>query len=203
MTGFSGGGGGGSLPPGITSAADGNLTFVPTDEFTTAIQIKPVAGASAAATDEIEFYDDAGNLIGWIDAAGNFFLTAVSGDSGTFTYSADGGAVLEVMTGGELRMSSASAPVNVQVHAGDVTLRASNGKSVTLADHNNNALLTAGDNGAIVLLGGSLAFFGATAISQPTITGALSAVTDPAAQAVLTSLLGALVSFGLVQDGTT
>ena len=51
-----------------------------------------------------------------------------------------------------------------------------------------------------------LSLWGATAVTQQTITGALSTVVDPAAKAVLTSLLAALsatAGYGLVIDGTT
>ena len=54
--------------------------------------------------------------------------------------------------------------------------------------------------------GDKLGFFTATAIAQPTVTGALSTVVDPSAKAVLTSLLAAFsatAGFGLVLDGTT
>lgn len=51
----------------------------------------------------------------------------------------------------------------------------------------------------------ALAFFGASTVAQQSITGALSAVTDPAAQAVLTSIIAALAEdgYGLVTDDTT
>ena len=51
-----------------------------------------------------------------------------------------------------------------------------------------------------------LSLWDATAVTQQTITGALSTVVDPAAKAVLTSLLAALsatAGYGLVIDGTT
>lgn len=44
--------------------------------------------------------------------------------------------------------------------------------------------------------------FGESAVQQE-ITSALSSVTDPAAQDVLTSIIAALVAYGLVTDGTT
>lgn len=48
-----------------------------------------------------------------------------------------------------------------------------------------------------------IGFFGTSKVAQQEITGALSTVSDPAAQAVLQSLLDALVAYGLVTDGTT
>lgn len=50
---------------------------------------------------------------------------------------------------------------------------------------------------------GGLGVFQHAAAAQPSATGALSTVIDPAAKAVLTSLLAALVSIGLATDGTT
>ena len=48
-----------------------------------------------------------------------------------------------------------------------------------------------------------LAFFGGSKTTKKTVTGALSAVTDPNAKAVLTSLIAALASYGLITNGTT
>lgn len=48
-----------------------------------------------------------------------------------------------------------------------------------------------------------LAFFGGTKVIKQTVTGALSAVSDPAAKDVLTSIIAALSAYGLVTDGTT
>jgi hypothetical protein len=49
----------------------------------------------------------------------------------------------------------------------------------------------------------ALGFFGTAKVAQQTVTGALSAVTDTNAKAVLTSLIDALSAYGLVVDGTT
>lgn len=51
--------------------------------------------------------------------------------------------------------------------------------------------------------GTTFGFGGVAPAGQQAITGALSAVTDANAKAVLTSLLDALVAFGLVSNGTT
>ena len=45
--------------------------------------------------------------------------------------------------------------------------------------------------------------FGHAKAAQQTVAGALSAVTDPAAKAVLLSLITALAEYGLIVDGTT
>jgi hypothetical protein len=47
------------------------LVVAPSDPSAIPIKITPAAGATAAATDLIEIYDDAGNLIGYWDARGN------------------------------------------------------------------------------------------------------------------------------------
>ena len=49
-----------------------------------------------------------------------------------------------------------------------------------------------------------LGFFNAAPpVARPTVTGALSAVADPAAKAVLTSIVSQLAALGLVINGTT
>lgn len=58
-------------------------------------------------------------------------------------------------------------------------------------------------NGNILCTPDELAFFGGSKVSQQDITGALSAVTDPAAQAVLTSIIAALTGYNLTTDGTS
>ena len=58
-------------------------------------------------------------------------------------------------------------------------------------------------NGNILCTPDALAFFGGSKVSKQTITGALSAVTDANAKAVLTSIIHALSAYGLVTDGTT
>lgn len=48
-----------------------------------------------------------------------------------------------------------------------------------------------------------LAFFAGSKVNRQTITGALSAVSDPAAKAVLTSIIQALSNYNLAEDGTS
>ena len=48
-----------------------------------------------------------------------------------------------------------------------------------------------------------LAFFGGSKVTRRTIAGALSAVSDPAAKAVLTSIIAALTGYNLAEDGTS
>lgn len=45
------------------------------------LAIEPAAGATAAATDQIELYDDVGNILGFVDAAGSAGLTAAAGQT--------------------------------------------------------------------------------------------------------------------------
>ena len=48
-----------------------------------------------------------------------------------------------------------------------------------------------------------LAFYGGSKVTKQTVSGALSAVTDANAKAVLTSLIAALTAMNLIQDGTS
>ena len=48
-----------------------------------------------------------------------------------------------------------------------------------------------------------LAFFGGGKVTKQSITGALSAVTDPSAKAVLTSIIAALTGYNLTTNGTS
>jgi hypothetical protein len=48
-----------------------------------------------------------------------------------------------------------------------------------------------------------LSFFAAPKVTKQEVTGALSGVTDAHAKAVLTSLIDALVAYGLITNGTT
>lgn len=48
------------------------------------LQLKPASGASANGTDALEWYDDAGNLLGWIGADGSL-VTKLDGASGFAT----------------------------------------------------------------------------------------------------------------------
>lgn len=51
--------------------------------------------------------------------------------------------------------------------------------------------------------GGHLAFYGHGLATKQAVTGALSTVLDAPAKAVLTSIIAALVAYGLVTDSTT
>jgi hypothetical protein len=74
-----------------------------------------------------------------------------------------------------------------------------------------NSAWTSLDAEALVLWGNvvvgqsKLAFFGGPKVSKPDVVGALSAVTDPAAKAVLTSLIMALAGgqLNLIENGTS
>ncbi len=66
---------------------------------------------------------------------------------------------------------------------------------VNITATGNVALGTTGTN--------TVGFFGTTPATQKTVTGALSTVADAPAKAVLTSIIAALVAYGLAVDGTT
>lgn len=57
--------------------------------------------------------------------------------------------------------------------------------------------------GNLVVGQSQLAFFGGAKVSRQDVTGALSSVTDPAAKAVLTSLIDALANYALITNGTS
>lgn len=59
------------------------------------------------------------------------------------------------------------------------------------------------DGGIVKFSAAQMGFFGSSGTIQVSVSGALSTVTDAAAKAVLTSILDALVGYGLVVDGTT
>jgi len=75
--------------------------------------------------------------------------------------------------------------------SGNVSMSPESGSAVTLKQ-----VMTAnGDN--------HLGFFAATPVAKQAVTGALSTVSDAAAKAVLTSIIAALVAYGLATDSTT
>lgn len=69
---------------------------------------------------------------------------------------------------------------------------------VTEADDGRNYIIPLAANG-----GGWVRFGPELVLPVPAITGVLSAVTDTNAKAVLTSIISALTSLGLVTNGTT
>jgi hypothetical protein len=64
--------GGGSLPAEWTVASNGGLQIETTDADTPAIEIDPPAGASAANKRVFVIRDDAGNLMAYVDAGGQW-----------------------------------------------------------------------------------------------------------------------------------
>jgi hypothetical protein len=108
---------------------------------------------------------------------------SVNIDAGTGGTAAGGGTV--------------GAGGNVIINGGAAGgLGAPNG-NVNIGDSANTAQVNIGR------AGGSLGFFGIGPVTRPNITGALSAVTDANAAAVLTSIISALTALGLATDGTT
>jgi hypothetical protein len=79
---------------GWTQGSDDSVVVTLADATVPPLQFKPGAGATANATDQIEFYDEDGNLIGYVDATGSIDMTAIPGQGGGFNYTADAGAYL-------------------------------------------------------------------------------------------------------------
>jgi hypothetical protein len=77
---------------GWTQGSDDAVVVTLADDTVPPLQFKPAAGATANATDQIEWYDDAGNLIGYVDASGSINMTAVPAGGGGFNYTASAGA---------------------------------------------------------------------------------------------------------------
>lgn len=71
-----------------------------------------------------------------------------------------------------------------------------------LRDGNSTNVMTVDANG-MNLDCTDLGFFGTDPVSQETVSGALSAVVDSAAKAVLQSLITALADYGIIVDGTS
>jgi hypothetical protein len=117
-----------------------------------------------------------------IDANGS----AVSLRGGASVVAA-GGAV-EIIGGSST--GDAGGNVTISGGAGDT----SDG-SVFLLDAQSNIIFQVDDQ--------ALGFFSQSPVGKQTVTGALSTVADAAAKNVLTSLLSALVQYGLAIDGTT
>ena len=74
-----------------------------------------------------------------------------------------------------------------------------NGCVIRTADSANKVVV----NSSGVQITGELAFFGGTPAAKQTIIGALSAVTDANAKAVLTSIIAGLVAYNEMTNGTT
>jgi hypothetical protein len=90
---------------GWTQGSDDAVVVTLADATVPPLQFKPAAGATANATDQIEWYDDAGNLMGYVDATGSISMSAPVGAGGGFDYTADGGAVL-IAAGATARMGN-------------------------------------------------------------------------------------------------
>jgi len=149
-----------------------------------------------------------GNVLSGTGSGGNLTLT---GGTGGGTY--DGGEV--DITGGQGGPSAGANGGAVAVTGGSAASGTNgSGSGVFIAPGAKDGsgtdgfvqLLTATENDIVVQVGpgtGTLGFLGATPVVQQQITGALSTVTDAAAKAVLTSIIDALVGYGLATDGTT
>jgi len=87
--------------------------------------------------------------------------------------------------------------LNIDTATGSERVDIGNGVTNPNIDLAGTGAITIGDTG------GSVGFLGAAAALRQSITGALSAVTDANAAAVLTSIISALTTFGLATDSTT
>lgn len=108
------------------------------------------------------------------------------------TVTSSGGTTISDGSGGELVVDS---DVALSTAGGVVSLTA--GSAVITLTHS---------DGGIAIAASNMGFFSATPINQPTLTGDLTAVTDPNVKDLLTSLIGALsatAGLGLFIDGTS
>jgi len=111
-------------------------------------------------------------------------IGSASADSGAALVTGVDGAVIEADadgSGGGIRLQLGKA-------GADFTLVVGHGDAIK-----------ASDNGTDPTVG----FLGANAVARQTVTGALSTVIDAAAKDVLSSIIAALVAYGLATDGTT
>lgn len=135
--------GGGSFTGGTIH----ETTIVPRTAAGVGLAVMPPSGATAAATDEIEVYDDSGHLIFFVDAAGNVFGVSSSGAGGNLDYTDGSGGRLRV-TGGSL----IAAPAD--------------GHSFKVNGTSNVAIIDVSRNAG----GDGVGLFGATPASQQALT---------------------------------
>lgn len=98
----------GGVPEGWTQAVDESIVVTLVDPDVVPLAFKPPTGATADATDQIEVYDDTGNLVFFVDAQGNV-------DS-------------HPATGGQSVLRNPSGAIGVKVAAAGVTI--ANGQSL-------------------------------------------------------------------------
>lgn len=95
---------GGGLPAGITSPADGDLAFAPTDNSAPVIRADTAAGSEAAGSTVIKLVNDQGDDFFEVDADGTALIKLRQSFS-TFTVNDSAGGVsgmLNVQSGGLL-----------------------------------------------------------------------------------------------------
>ena len=109
-----------------------------------------------------------------------------------------------------LTVQQAGGGTNPEIVTTDGTIRTkiqtvTGGPNGFVGTETNHSLVIGTNNAARITISGAgnMAFFGGAAVAKPSITGALSTVTDAAAKATLTSIITALSNLGLATNSTT
>jgi hypothetical protein len=116
-----------------------------------------------------------------------------------------GGLVATASTGVKLTAGQPSWAIQDSAAAGGLHVDDStdNGTPNMLVGTPSNTLDDGTALGSMLLLSGFGAWTHGAPATQPAVTGALSTVLDAPAKAVLTSIIAALVAYGLATNGTT
>ncbi len=151
--------------------------LAPANKDTTALQIKPVSGATADATNELELYaDDGTTQLVVFDAAGDAQFTIPSGSGSQF--------VVDVGSHAALHVDDSSSLVTVGLPAG---------YSFRVLDHSNVKLIDVAE------ASDAIGLFGATPVAQAAaITPPAGGVTvDSQARTAIGSIITALHNLGI------
>ena len=161
-------------------------------------------------TNHALYFAAAATSVDWVQVSGTPDLTA----PGFGATTAGGPMTMQLTTGVTVFIVQDSGGNNLLAIAdtstgGGTELIDKGGAGITLRETDAGPILLDADGTGSVQLGVSgdkLGFFGTTPIDMDAITGSLSTVVDPAAQAVLTAIIAALApaaGYGLVTDSTT
>jgi hypothetical protein len=116
-----GGGGGGSFNGGTVT---GQVVLAEANKDAVPLKITPAAGATADYTNQIEVYDDTGNLGFFVDAAAGLQLLMRAADNNSCAVSVDGKAILYVAPDSHIQLGNRLATHGYPVFAGPVTVPA-------------------------------------------------------------------------------